>query len=58
MTGPGTVTEGTRTLTLAGPFALESGAALPELTIAYRTWGRLASSSGRRSGARTACCGA
>lgn len=46
MTGPGTVTEGTRTLTLAGPFALESGAALPELTIAYRTWGRLAADGG------------
>ena len=42
MTRPGTVTEGTRTLTLRGPFVLESGAALPELTIAYRTWGRLA----------------
>ncbi len=42
MTRPGTVTEGTSTLSLGGPFVLESGAALPELTIAYRTWGRLA----------------
>lgn len=46
MTAPGTVTEGTRALTLPGPFALESGASLPELTIAYRTWGRLAPGGG------------
>lgn len=46
MTAPGTVTPGTRALTLAGPFLLESGAALPELTIAYRTWGRLARGGG------------
>jgi homoserine O-acetyltransferase len=32
---------GTRYLELPGPFALESGAELPSLTVAYRTWGRL-----------------
>jgi homoserine O-acetyltransferase len=29
------------TLELPGPFALESGARLPSLRVAYRTWGRL-----------------
>ncbi|TCT19429.1 homoserine O-acetyltransferase MetX [Thiobaca trueperi] len=32
----------TRWLTLGQPFALESGAFLPEVRIAYRTWGTLA----------------
>lgn len=32
----------TRTLTLAEPFVLESGAVLPAIEVAYRTWGRLA----------------
>lgn len=32
----------TRRLILARPFALESGEALPGLTLAYRHWGRLA----------------
>jgi homoserine O-acetyltransferase len=31
----------TRHLTLPSPFALESGVELPEVTVAYRTWGRL-----------------
>ena len=31
----------TRSLAFDGPFALESGDWLPELTVAYRTWGRL-----------------
>jgi homoserine O-acetyltransferase len=30
-----------RSLALGGPFPLESGDALPEVTVAYRTWGRL-----------------
>ena len=32
----------TRRLTLEGPFTLESGAVLPAVSIAYRTWGTLA----------------
>ncbi len=32
---------GTRYLELPGPFDLESGARLPSLTVAFRTWGRL-----------------
>jgi homoserine O-acetyltransferase len=31
----------TRTWRAPGPFLLESGPELPELTVAYRTWGRL-----------------
>ena len=31
----------TRSLALGGPFALESGDSLPEVTVGYRTWGRL-----------------
>jgi len=31
----------TRSLALGGPFSLESGFTLPEVTVAYRTWGRL-----------------
>jgi len=31
----------TPSLRLPGPFELESGARLPSLTVAYRTWGRL-----------------
>jgi homoserine O-acetyltransferase len=31
----------TRSLALGGPFSLESGDTLPEVTVAYRTWGRL-----------------
>ena len=31
----------TRSHALGGPFLLESGADLPDVTIAYRTWGRL-----------------
>ncbi len=31
----------TRSLALGGPFPLESGDTLPEVTVAYRTWGRL-----------------
>jgi homoserine O-acetyltransferase len=31
----------TRSLALGGPFRLESGETLPEVTVAYRTWGRL-----------------
>jgi len=31
----------TRSLALDGPLALESGAHLPAVTVAYRTWGRL-----------------
>ena len=34
----------TRSSTLPRPFALESGVDLPEVTVAYRTWGRLAPS--------------
>ena len=30
-----------RSLVLGGPFPLESGGALPEVAVAYRTWGRL-----------------
>ena len=32
---------GVRALTFPGPFVLDSGAELPELTLAYRTWGKL-----------------
>jgi homoserine O-acetyltransferase/O-succinyltransferase len=31
----------TRSFPLEGPFELESGARLPSVTVAYRTWGRL-----------------
>ena len=31
----------TRFLTLPEPVTLESGASLPQVTVAYRTWGRL-----------------
>jgi homoserine O-acetyltransferase len=31
----------TRFLTLPRPFALETGSEVPEVTVAYRTWGRL-----------------
>jgi homoserine O-acetyltransferase len=31
----------TRSLALDGAFPLESGARLPAVTVAYRTWGRL-----------------
>jgi homoserine O-acetyltransferase len=31
----------TRMMRLAGPFHLEAGACLPEITVAYRTWGSL-----------------
>ena len=37
---PGAVAP-TPSLELAGPFVLESGARLPSVTVAYRTWGRL-----------------
>lgn len=42
MTSPGRASEGTGSLLLGGPFVLESGQALPEVRVAYRTWGRLA----------------
>jgi homoserine O-acetyltransferase len=38
----GVAPEGTRFLELARPFPLESGATLAPVTVAYRTWGRLA----------------
>jgi homoserine O-acetyltransferase len=34
-------TEETRFLALAGPVELEGGETLPQVTVAYRTWGRL-----------------
>jgi homoserine O-acetyltransferase len=37
-----TTSPDTSYLTLARPFVLESGVVLPEVTVAYRTWGRLA----------------
>jgi len=37
---------GVRYLELQRPFALEAGGALPSLTIAFRTWGRLAAGGG------------
>lgn len=40
MTNPATSPE-TRTWRAPGPFALDSGTVLPELAVAYRTWGRL-----------------
>ena len=39
--GPGTSGRA-RTIVLPGPWPLESGAALPEVRVAFRTWGRLA----------------
>jgi homoserine O-acetyltransferase len=33
--------DGARLLRLPGPFPLESGTALPQVSVAYRTWGRL-----------------
>lgn len=38
---PGRASDGTESLLLDGPFVLESGQALPEVRVAYRTWGRL-----------------
>jgi homoserine O-acetyltransferase len=37
----GKVSAETRTLALDGPFTLESGAILPDVVLAFRTWGRL-----------------
>ncbi|MEM9171974.1 MAG: homoserine O-acetyltransferase [Pseudomonadota bacterium] len=41
VTSAAPVSDLTRVLHLPGPFALESGEALPDVQIAYRTWGRL-----------------
>lgn len=41
MTGLAPATHGTRRLTLGRPFVLENGQTLPDVEIAYRTWGKL-----------------
>lgn len=46
MSAAGHASEGTLRHVLPGPFALESGAVLPRVEIAYRTWGRLAPDGG------------
>ncbi|MCM8595518.1 homoserine O-acetyltransferase [Accumulibacter sp.] len=40
------VSEATQWLALGQPFALESGCELPEVQVAYRTWGRLDADGG------------
>ncbi len=42
----GDVPTSTRYFELPGPFDLESGARLPSVTVAYRTWGRLDAAGG------------
>jgi homoserine O-acetyltransferase/O-succinyltransferase len=42
----GTVSLETRYQRLRGPLVLDSGAVLPEVTVAYRTWGRLGADGG------------
>jgi homoserine O-acetyltransferase len=41
VSGVGDAGDGAVTLSLGGPFALESGATLPEVRVAYRSFGRL-----------------